>query len=1158
MTMETIATKSGVTILVETSDREDEIEVSLRLEGKSNCLLHWGVRRHTSKAWLLPPESFWPEGTRNFNQMALQTPFLRQNGAIRLTIRLRRGPDYSSIDFALFFPDEGQWDNNNGLNYRIALSQRGPAGVAPVQALRERSEGKRISFECAYAVDRDRQLAVAVTREADIYRIEVVTDLTGPLILHWGIARRSPHEWLVPPAPLRPPDTSVWNNIAAETTFDSQDELSRLALEFQADDAPLGIPFVLRDAGSNRWIKDHGSNFYIPVGEQAQTGTVVDLRELSSLAEEIVRAEMSRSSWTLMHRFSLCHDLLDRVGNNPEGLALLFVWMRFSAIRQLDWQRNYNTKPRELSHAQDRLTGKLAGIYAHDAASRPLIRLMLTTVGRGGEGQEIRDEILNIMHRHHIKEVSGRFMEEWHQKLHNNTTPDDIVICEAYLAFLRGNGNLDGFYKSLRAGGVTRQRLESFERPIRTDPDFVPHLKEGLIHDFEHFLKTLRSLHSGTDLETAINAANHLLDDGIRGLLSSLWQQRNDLQIPWVQLIGRITEARRRLNQVLTRDHGVRELLYLDLALEQFLRMVVERNIHLQWSGDELVDVIARVLENLSLSGNDPELTRCLRHWERLGNIPRFSPEWALHAKAVLERLGRALSAEIDEYYQWLQPKAEFLGSAFHADPWTITLFSEEVVRGGPAFVLSMLLHHMDPILRKTARLGNWQVISRGSGGGRVEVVDALADVQGKEFDGPAVVIADKVRGDEEIPASVTAVIASDATDIVSHVAVRARNANLLFATCYDSQIFGQLKSLRGRTLHLDVSAGGDVTFEEVELEETSNAPRSLPPSHPAPRPAFHAYALAERDFKQGIVGQKSYNLRLLHESLPEGVSVPSSVALPFGVFERVMELDINRDVARRYEELVGELEGDPRKALSELRALVPALAAPEELAPSLREAMKGAGLAWPQNWEGAWTCIKRVWASKWNDRAYLSRNARGIAHEDLFMAVLIQQVIEAEYAFVIHTVNPFSGNRGEVYAEVVLGLGESLVANYPGRALSFSCNKKTHQLNLVAYPRKSEGLYGGGLIFRSDSSGEDLAGYAGAGLYDSVLLEPPRRLALDYTVEPIVWDERLRNELLKEIARIGLALERVFGSPQDIEGAYAGGLFYVVQTRPQVGVDGG
>ncbi len=28
------------------------------------------------------------------------------------------------------------------------------------------------------------------------------------------------------------------------------------------------------------------------------------------------------------------------------------------------------------------------------------------------------------------------FLEQWHQKLHTNTTPDDIAICEAYLAFL--------------------------------------------------------------------------------------------------------------------------------------------------------------------------------------------------------------------------------------------------------------------------------------------------------------------------------------------------------------------------------------------------------------------------------------------------------------------------------------------------------------------------------------------------------------------------------------------------------------------------------------------------------------------------------------------------------------------------------------------------
>jgi hypothetical protein len=66
---------------------------------------------------------------------------------------------------------------------------------------------------------------------------------------------------------------------------------------------------------------------------------------------------------------------------------------------------------------------------------------MLATVGRGGDGQRIRDEILHIMHRNHVSEAKGHWMEQWHQKLHNNTTPDDVPICAAYIAFLQSNGN---------------------------------------------------------------------------------------------------------------------------------------------------------------------------------------------------------------------------------------------------------------------------------------------------------------------------------------------------------------------------------------------------------------------------------------------------------------------------------------------------------------------------------------------------------------------------------------------------------------------------------------------------------------------------------------------------------------------------------------------
>jgi len=42
--------------------------------------------------------------------------------------------------------------------------------------------------------------------------------------------------------------------------------------------------------------------------------------------------------------------------------------------------------------------------------------------------QRIRDEILDIQRANNCM---GGFMEQWHQKLHNNTTPDDVPICQA-------------------------------------------------------------------------------------------------------------------------------------------------------------------------------------------------------------------------------------------------------------------------------------------------------------------------------------------------------------------------------------------------------------------------------------------------------------------------------------------------------------------------------------------------------------------------------------------------------------------------------------------------------------------------------------------------------------------------------------------------------
>jgi alpha-glucan,water dikinase len=49
--------------------------------------------------------------------------------------------------------------------------------------------------------------------------------------------------------------------------------------------------------------------------------------------------------------------------------------------------------------------------------------------------------------------------------------------------------------------------------------------------------------------------------------------------------------------------------------------------------------------------------------------------------------------------------------------------------------------------------------------------------------------------------------------------------------------------------------------------------------------------------------------------------------------------------------------------------------------------------------------------------------------------------------------------------------------------------------------------------------------------------------------------DDPDTQKLLTTITRIGLEIERVCGSPQDIEGAVTQGKYYVVQTRSQVGI---
>ncbi len=1155
ITTEEMIVSDDVRLKVDIEEADDHIDLSLHMKNQGSCHLHWGLSRKISNIWKLTPEPLWPAGSIAFGDKAIQTPFKSDDDESRIKITINKSADFGVINFAFYYPDLDKWDNNHGKNYFIKLPMPEVDRPDTVKALEETLSGE-VLFKESFEIDDEGTLSVAVTRENGNFRVNFITDILGKLLLHWGGAFKNPFEWRLPPETICPPGTTVYDDKAVQTGFEVKDNLNLLKMEFSEEAAPLGIHFVLTFSDDPRWLNNWGKNIHIPVAELLKRNAFMGSSGNAHIAREIVQVETGKNSWTLMHRFNLCHDLLDRTGKEEEGLALIFVWMRYSFLRQLDWQRNYNTKPKELSHAQDRLTLKLSEIYIDYPDNREIISLIISTLGRGGEGQRIRDDILKIMHRHHIKEVGGSFMEEWHQKLHNNTTPDDIVICEAYLEFIKSDGNLDLFYSTLEAGGVTKERLESFERPINTHPDFIPHLKDGLIYDFENYLKLLRSVHSGTDLEVAAETAGYLMDYEMRDHLDFIFHSRNDPSVPLLKVAGSIRELRRLLNERLVNDkdkYRVREMIYLDLALEEYLRVVVERNIHVHTNSDELVDLIDLVLENQIFSYPNFELSTCSLHWKRLKSTDRSGQDWALHAKSVLDRLGRAIADLSDRYYRLLQGNAQYLGDAFYAEQWTINLFSEEIVRGRLSFILSLLIHHLDPVLRKSANLGDWQIISPGQASGVIEVVQSLRSVQDRKFDKPTIIIADKVTGEEEPPSGLRAVITPDLVDLVAHVAIRARNSGILFATCYDRDKFEKFKSMKGQNISLRINPSGDLETYESEGDRPLDSAVGKAEIRKVKVPSKSGYVISSADFREGIVGGKSLNLISLKGKLPEWIHLPTSAAIPFGVAEKVLELEINKETAGHVNKLLRDVEEQPAEVLSEIRKRLLVLKEPPELVSSLRIVMEEAGLGWTDDWEALWMCIKSVWASKWNERAFVSRRKQGMADDDLYMAVLIQQVIKAEYAFVIHTSDPITGDSNELYAEVVPGLGETLVGNYPGKALGFSSSKKTPDPRMISYPSKSVALSGGGLIFRSDSNGEDLAEYAGAGLYDSVMVEAPRKVQLSYTEEPLVWDDKFRHDILSAITNIGISIEQVMGSPQDIEGVYAKGKYYVVQTRPQI-----
>ncbi len=168
---------------------------------------------------------------------------------------------------------------------------------------------------------------------------------------------------------------------------------------------------------------------------------------------------------------------------------------------------------------------------------------------------------------------------------------------------------------------------------------------------------------------------------------------------------------------------------------------------------------------------------------------------------------------------------------------------------------------------------------------------------------------------------------------------------------------------------------------------------------------------------------------------------------------------------------------------------------------------------------------IRACWASLWSERAILYRARQNVDQASVKLAVVVQKMVPADAAGVMFTADPVSGVRDELVIAANLGLGEAVVSGLvtPDQ---FSVQKRGVRIKHQSIGRRE-------VIIRSK---------AGGGTESIIPTGNPTAPALSPSA-------------VRGLARLGLRIERRYGTPQDIEWAWVGdgskaGRFFILQAR--------
>ena len=170
---------------------------------------------------------------------------------------------------------------------------------------------------------------------------------------------------------------------------------------------------------------------------------------------------------------------------------------------------------------------------------------------------------------------------------------------------------------------------------------------------------------------------------------------------------------------------------------------------------------------------------------------------------------------------------------------------------------------------------------------------------------------------------------------------------------------------------------------------------------------------------------------------------------------------------------------------------------------------------------------VKGCWASLFEARAIFYREEQNFDQLSVGIAVPVQRMVQSEISGVMFTAEPTTSDRGKVLVEAIYGLGEGIVSGeitpdtYMIDKASLGVTNRQHVPQTWM------------LVRNVDSTNRD---------------DLNKRVEISDGQANL---DKLDDSQIQSIVKLGLDLEEAYKNPQDIEWAYQGGEFYIIQTRP-------